>query len=95
MLKRSGGGIWFMWAPLALCATAASAQQPNRADAAIEQIRSRRDLSPTDTRQIGDWVAGKVQSLEQNAKSGNPNPLGAFRKQLTDQFSNSKNTSDF
>lgn len=95
MLRRSGGGIWFMWAPLALCATAANAQQPNRTDAAIEQIRTRRDLSPTDTRQIGEWIAGRVQSLAQNEESGNPNPLVAFRKQLTDQFSNSRNTSDF
>ena len=95
MLRRSGGGIWFTLVPVALCTTAASAQQPSREDAAIEQIRTRRDLSATDTRQIGDWVTARVRMLEGNPGPGNPNPLVPFLKRLTEQYSNTKNTPDF
>ena len=94
MLRRSGGDIWLMLLLVALFATAASAQQPSREDAAIEQIRTRRDLSATDTRQIGEWVTARVRGLE-NLNPGNPNPLVAFRKRLTKQYSNRKNTPDF
>lgn len=95
MLRRSGGDVWFMLVLVALCATAASAQQPGRKDAAIEQIRTRRDLSATDTRQIGDWVNARVRTLKENSDAGNPSPLVPFLKRFTEQYSNRKNTPNF
>lgn len=94
MLRRSGGDVWFMLVLVALCVTAASAQRP-RGEAAIEQIRTRRDLSATDTRQIGDWVTARVRTLKENSDAGNPNPLVPFLKQLSDQYSNRKNSPAF
>ncbi len=95
MLRRSGGDIWFVLVFVALCATAASAQKPGRKDAAIEQIRTRRDLSATDTRQIGDWVKERVRTLKANSDAGNSNPLVPFLKRFSEQYSNRKNTPDF
>lgn len=64
----------------------ASAQASDSQDQVIDSIRTRADIGTSDQRRINRWIADELASFSD---------LAAFRTRFSDQYDNSKNSSEF